>query len=198
MQSKAIFEAAINIQKNSNEFVNIEIMIPLASTSAEIKFCKDIINSVASSIIKKYDMKLKFQIGTMIELPRAALCADDLASSADFFSFGTNDLTQTALGISRDDIGSFLHQYLKEGIFPNDPFISIDKEGVGKLLEIGIEKGKKTNKDLKLGVCGEHGGDPSSIDFFEKIQLDYISASPFRIPIARLAAAHSSIKMKTS
>ena len=134
----------------------------------------------------------------MIELPRAALCADDLASSADFFSFGTNDLTQTALGISRDDIGSFLNQYLEKGIFPNDPFISIDKEGVGKLLEIAIEKGKKTNKNLKLGVCGEHGGDPSSIDFFEKIKLDYISASPFRIPIARLAAAHSSIKSKTS
>ena len=196
MQSKAIFEAAVNVQRKFKEIVNIEIMIPLASTSAELRFCKDIINSVASSIIKKYDTKLNYQTGTMIELPRAAICADDLASSADFFSFGTNDLTQTALGISRDDIGSFLHQYLEKGIFPNDPFISIDKEGVGKFLEIGIEKGKKTNKDLKLGVCGEHGGDPTSIDFFEKIQLDYISTSPFRIPIARLAAAHSCIKMK--
>ena len=194
MQSKAIFEAAVNIQKKLNQKVNVEIMIPLASTSKEIDVCKKIIDRVASSIILNMKEKIDYLVGTMIELPRAALCADQLASSADFFSFGTNDLTQTTFGISRDDIGNFLNKYLEDGIFQNDPFISIDKEAVGSLLKIGIEKGKVTNKFLKLGVCGEHGGDPNSIDFFEEIGLDYISASPFRIPIARLAAAQSIIK----
>ena len=196
MQSKAIFEAAINIQKKINQKVNVEIMIPLASTSKEIDVCKKIIDKVASTITIKMKEKIDYLVGTMIELPRAALCADQLASSADFFSFGTNDLTQTTFGISRDDIGNFLNKYLEDGIFQNDPFISIDKEAVGSLLKIGIKKGKETNKFLKLGVCGEHGGDPNSIDFFEEIGLDYISASPFRIPIARLAAAQSIIKKK--
>ena len=196
MQSKAIFEAAINIQKKINQKVNVEIMIPLASTSKEIDVCKEIIDKVASTITIKMKEKIDYLVGTMIELPRAALCADQLASSADFFSFGTNDLTQTTFGISRDDIGNFLNKYLEDGIFQNDPFISIDKEAVGSLLKIGIKKGKETNKFLKLGVCGEHGGDPNSIDFFEEIGLDYISASPFRIPIARLAAAQSKIKKK--
>ncbi len=196
MQSKAIFEAAVNIQKKINQKVNVEIMIPLASTSKEIDVCKEIIDKVASSITIKMKEKIDYLVGTMIELPRAALCADQLASSADFFSFGTNDLTQTTFGISRDDIGNFLNKYLEDGIFQNDPFISIDKEAVGSLLKIGIKKGKETNKFLKLGVCGEHGGDPNSIDFFEEIGLDYISASPFRIPIARLAAAQSIIKNK--
>ena len=196
MQSKAIFEAAVNIQKKINQKVNVEIMIPLASTSKEIDVCKEIIDKVASTITIKMKEKIDYLVGTMIELPRAALCADQLASSADFFSFGTNDLTQTTFGISRDDIGNFLNKYLEDGIFQNDPFISIDKEAVGSLLRIGIKKGKETNKFLKLGVCGEHGGDPNSIDFFEEIGLDYISASPFRIPIARLAAAQSIIKKK--
>ena len=196
MQSKAIFEAAVNIQKKINQKLNVEIMIPLASTSKEIDVCKEIIDKVASTITKKMKEKIDYLVGTMIELPRAALCADQLASSADFFSFGTNDLTQTTFGISRDDIGNFLNKYLEDGIFQNDPFISIDKEAVGSLLKIGIKKGKETNKFLKLGVCGEHGGDPNSIDFFEEIGLDYISASPFRIPIARLAAAQSKIKKK--
>ena len=196
MQSKAIFEAAVNIQKKINQKVNVEIMIPLASTSKEIDVCKEIIDKVASTITIKMKEKIDYLVGTMIELPRAALCADQLASSADFFSFGTNDLTQTTFGISRDDIGNFLNKYLEDGIFQNDPFISIDKEAVGSLLKIGIKKGKETNKFLKLGVCGEHGGDPNSIDFFEEIGLDYISASPFRIPIARLAAAQSKIKRK--
>ena len=196
MQSKAIFEAAVNIQKKINQKVNVEIMIPLASTSKEIDVCKKIIDKVASTITIKMKEKIDYLVGTMIELPRAALCADQLASSADFFSFGTNDLTQTTFGISRDDIGNFLNKYLEDGIFQNDPFISIDKEAVGSLLKIGIKKGKETNKFLKLGVCGEHGGDPNSIDFFEEIGLDYISASPFRIPIARLAAAQSIIKKK--
>ena len=196
MQSKAIFEAAVNIQKKINQKVNVEIMIPLASTSKEIDICKEIIDKVASTITIKMKEKIDYLVGTMIELPRAALCADQLASSADFFSFGTNDLTQTTFGISRDDIGNFLNKYLEDGIFQNDPFISIDKEAVGSLLKIGIKKGKETNKFLKLGVCGEHGGDPNSIDFFEEIGLDYISASPFRIPIARLAAAQSKIKKK--
>ena len=196
MQSKAIFEAAVNIQKKINQKVNVEIMIPLASTSKEIDVCKEIIDKVASTITIKMKEKIDYLVGTMIELPRAALCADQLASSADFFSFGTNDLTQTTFGISRDDIGNFLNKYLEDGIFQNDPFISIDKEAVGSLLKIGIKKGKETNKFLKLGVCGEHGGDPNSIDFFEEIGLYYISASPFRIPIARLAAAQSKIKKK--
>ena len=196
MQSKAIFEAAVNIQKKINQKVNVEIMIPLASTSKEIDVCKEIIDKVASKITIKMKENIDYLVGTMIELPRAALCADQLASSADFFSFGTNDLTQTTFGISRDDIGNFLNKYLEDGIFQNDPFISIDKEAVGSLLRIGIKKGKETNKFLKLGVCGEHGGDPNSIDFFEEIGLDYISASPFRIPIARLAAAQSKIKKK--
>ncbi|MDA9735280.1 pyruvate, phosphate dikinase, partial [SAR116 cluster bacterium] len=196
MQSKAIFEAAVNIQKKINQKVNVEIMIPLASTSKEIDICKEIIDKVASTITIKMKEKIDYLVGTMIELPRAALCADQLASSADFFSFGTNDLTQTTFGISRDDIGNFLNKYLEDGIFQNDPFISIDKEAVGSLLKIGVKKGKETNKFLKLGVCGEHGGDPNSIDFFEEIGLDYISASPFRIPIARLAAAQSIIKKK--
>ena len=196
MQSKAIFEAAVNIQKKINQKVNVEIMIPLASTSKEIDVCKKIIDKVASTITIKMKEKIDYLVGTMIELPRAALCADQLASSADFFSFGTNDLTQTTFGISRDDIGNFLNKYLEDGIFQNDPFISIDKEAVGSLLKIGIKKGKETNKFLKLGICGEHGGDPNSIDFFEEIGLDYISASPFRIPIARLAAAQSIIKKK--
>ena len=196
MQSKAIFEAAVNIQKKINQKVNVEIMIPLASTSKEIDVCKEIIDKAASTITIKMKEKIDYLVGTMIELPRAALCADQLASSADFFSFGTNDLTQTTFGISRDDIGNFLNKYLEDGIFQNDPFISIDKDAVGSLLKIGIKKGKETNKFLKLGVCGEHGGDPNSIDFFEEIGLDYISASPFRIPIARLAAAQSIIKMK--
>ena len=196
MQSKAIFEAAVNIQKKINQKVNVEIMIPLASTSKEIDVCKEIIDKVASTITIKMKEKIDYLVGTMIELPRAALCADQLASSADFFSFGTNDLTQTTFGISRDDIGNFLNKYLEDGIFQNDPFISIDKEAVGSLLKIGIKKGKETNKFLKLGVCGEHGGEPNSIDFFEEIGLDYISASPFRIPIARLAAAQSIIKKK--
>ena len=196
MQSKAIFEAAVNIQKKINQKVNVEIMIPLASTSKEIDVCKEIIDKVASTITIKMKEKIDYLVGTMIELPRAALCADQLASSADFFSFGTNDLTQTTFGISRDDIGNFLNKYLEDGIFQNDPFISIDKEAVGSLLKIGTKKGKETNKFLKLGVCGEHGGDPNSIDFFEEIGLDYISASPFRIPIARLAAAQSIIKKK--
>ena len=196
MQSKAIFEAAVNIQKKINQKVNVEIMIPLASTSKEIDVCKEIIDKVASTIAIKMKEKIDYLVGTMIELPRAALCADQLASSADFFSFGTNDLTQTTFGISRDDIGNFLNKYLEDGIFQNDPFISIDKEAVGSLLKIGIKKGKETNKFLKLGVCGEHGGDPNSINFFEEIGLDYISASPFRIPIARLAAAQSIIKKK--
>ncbi len=196
MQSKAIFEAAVNIQKKVNQKVNVEIMIPLASTSKEIDVCKEIIDKVASTITIKMKEKIDYLVGTMIELPRAALCADQLASSAEFFSFGTNDLTQTTFGISRDDIGNFLNKYLEDGIFQNDPFISIDKEAVGSLLKIGIKKGKETNKFLKLGVCGEHGGDPNSIEFFEEIGLDYISASPFRIPIARLAAAQSIIKKK--
>ena len=195
MQARAIFEASAELTK-SGISVMPEVMIPLVGTATEFDHQEMLVRDVANSVINETGVQFDYLVGTMIELPRAALCADQLASSADFFSFGTNDLTQTTFGISRDDIGNFLNKYLEDGIFQNDPFISIDKEAVGSLLKIGIKKGKETNKFLKLGVCGEHGGDPNSIDFFEEIGLDYVSASPFRIPIARLAAAQSKIKKK--
>ena len=193
MQARAILEAACEVQKSTKNLVEVEIMVPLAATQAEIKFCKDIIDRVADNIRKKLKCKINYTVGTMIELPRAALCADSLAKSAQFFSFGTNDLTQTVFGISRDDAGSFMGKYLDNKIYDQDPFVSIDEIGVGALVEIGTKKGREQNIDLKVGICGEHGGDPKSIHFFEKIGLDYVSASPFRIPIARLAAAQAFI-----
>ena len=170
-------------------------MIPLVSTEAEIKIMKDLVITTARKIQSEKKTKIDFLVGTMIELPRAAIKANDIAKHAEFFSFGTNDLTQTTFGISRDDSGKFLNDYIENKIFDIDPFVSID-EGVGDLMQIASEKGKKQNKKIKLGICGEHGGDPDSILFCSKIGLNYVSCSPYRVPIARLAAAQAELKKK--
>ena len=194
MQTKAILEAGIDLYKEKNIKVNIEIMLPLIFSYRELKLLKEMILSVAEQLSGKESYVPNFIIGTMIELPRAALLADEIADYADFFSFGTNDLTQTAFGISRDDAARFLETYIEKNVIDNDPFISIDHSGVGQLIEIAKDKSRKVKKSIKLGICGEHGGDPKSIDFCEKIGLDYVSCSPFRIPIARLAAAQANLK----
>ncbi len=192
MQCEAIFEALSELKKNKQKFAFPEIMIPLVSTEAEIKIMKDLVINTARKVQKENKVKIEFLVGTMIELPRAAIKAKDLAKHAEFFSFGTNDLTQTTFGISRDDSGKFLNDYIENKIFSIDPFISID-EGVEDLVEIAVTKGKKQNKKIKLGICGEHGGDPKSINFCSKIGLNYVSCSPYRVPIARLAAAQAEI-----
>jgi pyruvate,orthophosphate dikinase len=196
MQARAIIEAAIEVSRNSAPPIP-EIMIPLAATAKEIEICKEIIDRVAQQVMQDSGQKIDYLVGTMIELPRAALKADELAGPAEFFSFGTNDLTQTTLGISRDDAGSFLGDYSEADIYPVDPFVSIDVDGVGILVEMAAQKGRSVREGIKLGICGEHGGDPNSITFCETIGLDYVSCSPFRVPIARLAAAQATIKSKT-
>ena len=193
MQCEAIFKALSELKKNKQKFAFPEIMIPLVSTEAEIKIMKDLVINTARKVQKENKVKIEFLVGTMIELPRAAIKAKDIAKHAEFFSFGTNDLTQTTFGISRDDSGKFLNDYIENKIFSIDPFISID-EGVEDLVEIAVTKGKKQNKKIKLGICGEHGGDPKSIYFCSKIGLNYVSCSPYRVPIARLAAAQAEIK----
>ena len=193
MQCKAIFEALVECKKNKIKSIIPEIMIPLVSTEAEIKIMKDLVIKVAKQVQKNYNMRLNFLVGTMIELPRAALKAKDIAKHAEFFSFGTNDLTQTTFGISRDDSAKFLSDYIENKIFEIDPFISID-EGVGNLVEIATQNGRKQNNKIKLGICGEHGGDPKSIYFCSKTGLDYVSCSPYRVPVARLAAAQAELK----
>jgi pyruvate,orthophosphate dikinase len=193
MQCRAIFEALIDCKKNKIKSTMPEIMIPLVSTEAEIKIMKDLVIKVAKLVQKENNINIDFLVGTMIELPRAAIKANDLAKHAEFFSFGTNDLTQTTFGISRDDSGKFLNDYIENKIFEIDPFVSID-DGVGDLIKIATKKGKKQNKKIKLGICGEHGGDPKSIHFCVETGLDYVSCSPYRVPIARLAAAQAQIK----
>ena len=193
MQIRAIFEALVECKKNKIKSTMPEIMIPLVSTEAEIKIMKDLVIKVAREVQNENKTKIKFLVGTMIELPRAAIKAKDIAKYAEFFSFGTNDLTQTTFGISRDDSGKFLNDYIENKIFDIDPFISID-DGVGDLIEIAATRGKKQNKKIKLGICGEHGGDPKSIEFCAKVGLDYVSCSPYRVPIARLAAAQAQLK----
>ncbi len=195
MQCKAIFEALIECKKNKNKSILPEIMIPLVSTEAEIKIMKDLVIKVAREVQNENKTKIDFLVGTMIELPRAAIKAKDIAKHAEFFSFGTNDLTQTTFGISRDDSGKFLNDYIENKIFDVDPFVSID-EGVGDLIEIAAIKGKKQNKKIKLGICGEHGGDPKSINFCSRTGLNYVSCSPYRVPIARLAAAQAELTKK--
>jgi pyruvate,orthophosphate dikinase len=195
MQCKAIFEALVECKKKKYKSIIPEIMIPLVSTEGEIEIMKNLVVRVADKIQKENKIKINYLVGTMIELPRAALKAKDIAKHADFFSFGTNDLTQTTFGISRDDSGKFLNDYIENKIFDIDPFISID-EGVGDLIEIATTKGKKQNKKIKLGICGEHGGDPKSIHFCSKIGLDYVSCSPYRVPVARLAAAQAQLSKK--
>ena len=197
MQARAIFEAAVDAAKNTGQPVIPEVMIPLAGTRREIDLLKEVIDRVAGDVSSETGAELHYLVGTMIELPRAALRAADLADSAEFFSFGTNDLTQTTFGLSRDDAGGFLDVYLQKGIVEIDPFISIDRDGVGELVRIGVDRGRETRPDIKLGICGEHGGDPASVAFCEEVGLDYVSCSPFRVPIARLAAAQAAVANKS-
>ena len=194
MQCEAIFEALSDFKKEKKKSAIVEIMIPLISTDTELKILRTLVDRTAKKIEKKNKLKLSYIVGTMIELPRAALQAKSISKYADFFSFGTNDLTQTTLGISRDDSGKFINDYINNKIFEIDPFVSIDKDGVGELVEIASERGRQVNKKLKLGICGEHGGDPKSIEFCSKTGLDYVSCSPFRVPVARLAAAQAELR----
>ena len=193
MQARAIFEAASIVKKETNQEVLLEIMVPLVATRKELQILKDLIVTTEKSVEKEQGVKLNYMVGTMIELPRAALMADQIAKDAEFFSFGTNDLTQTTFGLSRDDSASFLGHYQKAGILEKDPFAELDQEGVGQLIKIAAEKGKSTRPNIKLGICGEHGGNPASIEFCHKTGLDYVSCSPYRVPIARLAAARAAL-----
>jgi pyruvate,orthophosphate dikinase len=193
MQARAIFEAAVEVQKRTGKGVAPEVMVPLIATKMEFDLVKARIDAMAAAVTKETGAKLTYQVGTMIELPRAALLAGEIAQTAEFFSFGTNDLTQTTFGISRDDAASFLGIYTARGILPGDPFVSIDQQGVGELVKMGVERGRKVRPKLKVGICGEHGGDPASVAFCHAIKLDYVSCSPFRVPIARLAAAQAAL-----
>lgn len=195
MQTRAIIEAAINV-KNEGIDVVPEIMVPLVGELKELKYIKDIIVKTAEKVMEEKGVKIEYKVGTMIEVPRAALTADEIAKEAEFFSFGTNDLTQMTYGFSRDDIGKFLDDYFEKKIFETDPFARLDEKGVGKLIKMAAELGRSTRPDIKLGICGEHGGDPSSIEFCHNVGLDYVSCSPFRVPIARLAAAQAQVKSK--
>jgi pyruvate,orthophosphate dikinase len=194
MQARAIFEAAVEVGRKTGAPPIPEVMVPLVAAKSEFDLIRDRIVAVAEEVRKETGAELQYFVGTMIELPRAALCAGEIAETAEFFSFGTNDLTQTAFGISRDDSARFLGEYTARGIFPVDPFVSIDIAGVGELVKIGVERGRRSRPGIKLGICGEHGGDPASIAFCEEVGLDYVSCSPFRVPIARLAAAQSVIR----
>ena len=192
MQSRAIFEATAELTKNN---VNVfpEVMIPLVGTYTEFENQEAIVRKIADAVMEENSIKFNYLVGTMIELPRAALTADEIAQKAEFFSFGTNDLTQTTYGFSRDDIGGFLPDYLEQKVLAHDPFQSLDQSGVGQLVKMGVDKGRSIRENLKIGICGEHGGDPTSIDFCHRVGLDYVSCSPYRVPVARLAAAHSAI-----
>jgi len=195
MQTRAVIKAAINVQRRHPEWkIEPEIMIPLVGEAKELKFVKKIVCETADALIKEAGISMRYYVGTMIEIPRAALTADEIAKEAEFFSFGTNDLTQMTFGFSRDDAAKFLDAYYSKKIFESDPFARIDQVGVGKLMEMAVKLGKQTRPDIKLGICGEHGGDPSSVIFCHKIGLNYVSCSPFRVPIARLAAAQAAIQ----
>ncbi len=195
MQVRAIIEAACTVKKKGIKVIP-EIMVPLVGTDGEMSLLKKDIETVANKVLAKKGVKINYKIGTMIEIPRAALTADRIARHAEFFSFGTNDLTQMTFGYSRDDVGSFVPQYTKLGILEKDPFQILDQAGVGQLIKTGIKKGRQTRPDLKVGICGEHGGEPSSIEFCHRNAMDYVSCSPFRVPIARLATAQAVIKEK--
>ena len=194
MQTRAVIEAAINVKKATGLDIEPEIMIPLVGMINELKFVKNIVVKTADAIIAESGVEMKYLVGTMIEVPRAAVTADEIAQEAQFFSFGTNDLTQMGFGFSRDDVGKILNAYYDKKIMERDPFASLDQDGVGQLVKMAVEKGRKTRPDIKLGICGEHGGDPASVEFFHKIGLDYVSCSPYRVPIARLAAAQAKAK----
>ena len=199
MQTKAVIREAIKVKKAHPDWkLEPEIMIPLIGEVKELKYCKKTVVETADVEIAAAGSDLKYHVGTMIEIPRAALTADEIAKEADFFCFGTNDLTQMTFGFSRDDAGKFLGSYYDAKIYENDPFAKLDQVGVGKLMEMAIKLGKSTNPDLHIGICGEHGGDPSSVEFCNKIGLDYVSCSPFRVPIARLAAAQAAIAQKNN
>jgi len=195
MQARAIIEAAINLKAKGIVAVP-EIMVPLTGTLEEMKMQEEIVREVAAKVFEEKGDSIDYLVGTMIEIPRAALTADEIAKSAEFFSFGTNDLTQMAFGYSRDDAGKFLPVYIEKGILKEDPFQVLDQEGVGQLVRMGTEKGRKTKPGLKVGICGEHGGEPSSVEFCNSVGMDYVSCSPFRVPIARLAAAQAAIKQQ--
>jgi pyruvate,orthophosphate dikinase len=195
MQTRAIIEAACQLKKEGLEVVP-EIMIPLVGLAKELRDQKEVVDRVAAETMKAAGVTIKYLVGTMIEVPRGALTADQIARDAQFFSFGTNDLTQMTFGFSRDDVGKFLRVYQERKILEKDPFASIDIEGVGSVVRMGVELGRKTRPNLKLGICGEHGGDPASIHFFEQVGLDYVSASPYRVPVARLAAAQAALSVK--
>jgi pyruvate,orthophosphate dikinase len=193
MQAWAIFEAACELRKGGkNPF--LEVMIPLVGSRGELVAQRKIVEQVARETMAAYGVKVRYLIGTMIELPRACLLAHEIAEEAEFFSFGTNDLTQTCLGLSRDDAGKFLPTYVVDGLLPEDPFVSLDQEGVGELMRIAITRGRKVRRKLEIGICGEHGGDPKSVGFCHDIGLDYVSCSPFRVPIAKLAAAQAALR----
>ena len=195
MQARAIFEAAVATAKETGSAPVPEIMIPLVGTRRELEITRAQVDKVAKEVLRD-GAALEYTVGTMIELPRAALTADTIAQTADFFSFGTNDLTQTTFGLSRDDAGKFLPCYVDKGILPKDPFVSLDPDGVGALVRIAKDKGRGVKPGLKLGICGEHGGDPASIAFCESVGLDYVSCSPYRVPVARLAAAQAALAVR--
>ena len=193
MQARAIFEAAAEVKAKLGETAEPEIMIPLVSIPKELSLMRAIIDRVAEEVAKSSGNPIPYSVGTMIELPRAALLAGEIAKDAAFFSFGTNDLTQTTYGLSRDDAARFIQSYERQGIIERDPFITIDVEGVGELVKTAAERGRKTRPDIKLGICGEHGGDPASIHFCASVGLEYVSCSPYRVPIAKLAAAQAAL-----
>jgi pyruvate, orthophosphate dikinase len=197
MQARAIFEAALQVAKKGDK-VKPEVMIPLVGHVEELRRQKQIVLEEAEKVLGKDGSGVEYLVGTMIEVPRGALTADEIAKEADFFSFGTNDLTQMGFGLSRDDAGKFLLYYQEHGILEKDPFVSLDATGVGQLVDIGVKKGRAARPGLKIGVCGEHGGDPSSIRFFHGAGLDYVSCSPYRVPIARLAAAQAKLEQSAS
>ena len=195
MQTRAVIKAALNVKKAHPDWDIVpEIMIPLVGEIKELAYVKSIVVKTADEVIAASNEKLTYKVGTMIEIPRAALTADEIAKEAEFFSFGTNDLTQMTFGFSRDDAGKFLGAYYDKKIYENDPFAKLDQVGVGKLVKMAADLGKQTRPDIKLGICGEHGGDPSTVEFCHRVGLNYVSCSPFRVPIARLAAAQAAIK----
>ena len=193
MQTRAVMEAAIEVKQEKGYDIVPEIMIPLVGERKELKYVKDVVVDTAEKVKEEKGSDIAYHIGTMIEIPRAALTADEVAKEAEFFSFGTNDLTQMTFGFSRDDAGKFLDAYYKAKIYESDPFARLDQNGVGQLVQMAAEKGRKTRPNIKLGICGEHGGDPSSVEFCHKVGLNYVSCSPFRVPIAKLAAAQVAI-----
>ena len=196
MQAEAIISAAIEVRKEEGLDIIPEIMVPLVGFVDELRYVKKIIVKVADKLIKESGEEMKYLIGTMIEIPRAAITADEIAEEAEFFSFGTNDLTQMGLGFSRDDTGDLIKKYVERGVLESDPFQSLDQKGIGKLVKVAVEGGRKTRPNIKLGICGEHGGDPATIHFCHDVGLTYVSCSPFRVPIARLAAAQAAIEEK--